>query len=46
MENLIGTEIDQLLELGENASVALHAYGKADTKPGRKMGHINRVQEH
>ena len=46
MENLIGTEIDQLLELGENASVALHAYGKAATKPGRKMGHINRVQEH
>lgn len=44
MENLIGDEIDKLAALGQNPSVALHAYGKADTKPGRKMGHINRVQ--
>ena len=43
MENLIGDEIDQLDALGNEASVALHAYGKADTKPGRKMGHINRI---
>jgi 5-(carboxyamino)imidazole ribonucleotide synthase len=22
---------------------ALHLYGKAEVKPGRKMGHVNRV---
>ena len=43
MENLIGDEIDQLGELATDPAVALHAYGKAETKPGRKMGHINRV---
>ncbi|MEM1005647.1 MAG: hypothetical protein AAGK26_09700, partial [Pseudomonadota bacterium] len=24
-------------------NVALHLYGKADVKPGRKMGHFNRI---
>ena len=43
MENLIGDEIDQFGELATDPAVALHAYGKAETKPGRKMGHINRV---
>jgi len=43
MENLIGDEIEQLGELATDPAVALHAYGKAETKPGRKMGHINRV---
>jgi len=43
MQNLIGDEINQLAELSKDPSVAIHAYGKADTKPGRKMGHINRI---
>ena len=40
MENLIGDDMDRLPALlGSNA--ALHLYGKADVKPGRKMGHVN-----
>ncbi|NNK68149.1 MAG: hypothetical protein HKO95_15595, partial [Rhodobacteraceae bacterium] len=23
--------------------VALHLYGKAEARPGRKMGHVNRI---
>jgi len=42
MENLIGDEIAAIPErLGEAARP--HAYGKADARKGRKMGHINRV---
>ncbi|HEV7717715.1 MAG TPA: 5-(carboxyamino)imidazole ribonucleotide synthase, partial [Arsenicitalea sp.] len=42
MENLIGDEVHGLLrELGRG--VAPHLYGKTEARPGRKMGHINRV---
>lgn len=44
MENLIGDEIERLDELSHDPTVAIHAYGKAETKPGRKMGHINRIK--
>lgn len=43
MENLIGADVDRVAELARDANTALHLYGKADTKPGRKMGHVNRV---
>ena len=43
MENLIGDEIDTIAERAQEPNVAVHAYGKAETKPGRKMGHINRL---
>lgn len=43
MENLIGDEIDTIAVRSQDPGVAVHAYGKAQTKPGRKMGHINRV---
>ena len=42
MENLIGDDVDQIPELA-TTTAAIHLYGKADAKPGRKMGHINRV---
>jgi 5-(carboxyamino)imidazole ribonucleotide synthase len=42
MENLIGDEIAAIPEqLGPN--LMPHAYGKAESRRGRKMGHINRV---
>ncbi len=42
MENLIGDEIVAIPErLGPNLQP--HAYGKAESRRGRKMGHINRV---
>lgn len=43
MENLIGTDMDRLPDLAKAPDTALHLYGKADIKTGRKMGHFNRV---
>jgi len=46
MENLIGEDVDRLPALLEETGVAIHIYGKADTRPGRKMGHVNRILRH
>jgi len=43
MENLIGDDMDRVPDLAKERDCALHLYGKADVKPGRKMGHVNRV---
>lgn len=43
MENLIGADMDRVPDLSASADCALHLYGKADVKAGRKMGHVNRV---
>ena len=43
MENLIGEDMDRVPDLLKEPHVAVHLYGKAETKAGRKMGHINRV---
>jgi len=43
MENLIGDDMDRVPTIAREANAALHLYGKADVKPGRKMGHVNRV---
>jgi 5-(carboxyamino)imidazole ribonucleotide synthase len=43
MTNLIGNDMDQLPTLVSETDCALHLYGKADVKPGRKMGHVNRI---
>ncbi|MDE0985450.1 MAG: 5-(carboxyamino)imidazole ribonucleotide synthase [Yoonia sp.] len=43
MENLIGDDMDRLPELAKTTA-ALHLYGKADVKTGRKMGHVNHVK--
>ena len=43
MENLIGHDMDRVPSLAREANCALHLYGKTETKPGRKMGHINRI---
>src|SRR5690606_32825891 len=42
MENLIGDEVDRVPgELDGNTQP--HLYGKTETRPGRKMGHVNRI---
>jgi 5-(carboxyamino)imidazole ribonucleotide synthase len=42
MENLIGSEIAAIpARLGPG--VRPHAYGKAESRPGRKMGHLNLI---
>ncbi|RKF16063.1 5-(carboxyamino)imidazole ribonucleotide synthase [Roseovarius spongiae] len=43
MENLIGDDMDRVPALAREGNAALHLYGKAEVKPGRKMGHVNRV---
>jgi 5-(carboxyamino)imidazole ribonucleotide synthase len=44
MENLIGDEIGRWPELLAEPGSHLHLYGKSETRPGRKMGHVNRVR--
>ncbi len=43
MENLIGNDMDRVSALAVEKDTALHLYGKAEIKPGRKMGHVNRI---
>jgi 5-(carboxyamino)imidazole ribonucleotide synthase len=41
MENIIGAEADAWQQLA--GSGALHLYGKKESRPGRKMGHMTRL---
>ena len=43
MTNLIGDEAGNWLKLAAEPGTAIHLYGKAESRPGRKMGHINRL---
>lgn len=43
MENLIGADADGWEAVLAENSARLHLYGKSETRPGRKMGHVNRV---
>ena len=42
MENLIGADMDRVPDIATTAA-SLHLYGKPEARPGRKMGHVNRV---
>ncbi|WP_072390990.1 5-(carboxyamino)imidazole ribonucleotide synthase [Hyphomicrobium sp. CS1GBMeth3] len=44
MTNLIGADVDRWRELAAEPGTALHLYGKPEPRPGRKMGHINRLR--
>ena len=41
MENIIGAEADAWESLARGG--AMHLYGKAQSRPGRKMGHVTRL---
>ncbi|SOE16341.1 5-(carboxyamino)imidazole ribonucleotide synthase [Hoeflea halophila] len=43
MENLIGSEADKVADLAAEPNAVVHLYGKAEARPGRKMGHITRI---
>jgi 5-(carboxyamino)imidazole ribonucleotide synthase len=43
MTNLIGDTVNNVEALSKDPSIGLHLYGKADAKPGRKMGHVNKI---
>jgi len=44
MENLIGDDMLRVPAIARERDAAIHLYGKAEVKPGRKMGHVNRVK--
>ena len=44
MLNLLGDEVDAWARLAQEPETRLHLYGKRQAKPGRKMGHVNRVR--
>ncbi|KQR75849.1 5-(carboxyamino)imidazole ribonucleotide synthase [Rhizobium sp. Leaf341] len=40
MQNLIGDDVDDLARWLQTPRTLVHLYGKAEARPGRKMGHI------
>lgn len=44
MLNLIGDDVMGVPEYARDKNTQIHLYGKAEAKPGRKMGHINRIR--
>jgi 5-(carboxyamino)imidazole ribonucleotide synthase len=43
MKNLIGSDVDQWRDVLKDPGAKLHLYGKAEARPGRKMGHVTRL---
>ena len=43
MHNLIGEDADEWRDILAQPDLSLHLYGKLETRPGRKMGHVTRV---
>ncbi|MGX9181045.1 5-(carboxyamino)imidazole ribonucleotide synthase [Mesorhizobium sp. BHbdii] len=46
MENLIGDDVLRVPALLAEPDLMLHLYGKAEARPGRKMGHFTRMSRH
>ena len=44
MLNLLGEEIEGWRKLAAEPETRIHLYGKREAKPGRKMGHVNKVK--
>ena len=44
MINILGSEAEAWLGLAGEPKTILHLYGKKDSRPGRKMGHVNRLK--
>jgi len=45
MENLIGDDVLRVPGLLAEPDLVLHLYGKAEARPGRKMGHFTRLEQ-
>ena len=43
MENLLGAEADDWPRIAAEPGARLHLYGKDESRPGRKMGHVTRL---
>ena len=44
MVNLLGDEVNAWRSLAGNPRTSIHIYGKAEARPGRKMGHATRLE--
>jgi 5-(carboxyamino)imidazole ribonucleotide synthase len=44
MTNLLGSEIFDSAAIATDPAAVVHVYGKNTARPGRKMGHVNRLQ--
>lgn len=44
MTNLIGADANDWQELAAETGAIVHLYGKNEARPGRKMGHVNRLK--
>jgi 5-(carboxyamino)imidazole ribonucleotide synthase len=44
MINLIGAEANAWAQIAGEHGASVHLYGKRDARPGRKMGHVNRLR--
>ncbi|MBX3579058.1 MAG: 5-(carboxyamino)imidazole ribonucleotide synthase [Rhizobiaceae bacterium] len=45
MENLIGDDVARLPDIAAEDGAVIHLYGKAESRPGRKMGHVTRLRD-
>lgn len=43
MQNLIGDDGERYLQLLSDPAANVHLYGKAEARPGRKIGHVTRL---
>ena len=43
MTNLIGEDVRRWQDIAGDRDAHLHLYGKRDTRPGRKMGHVTKL---
>ena len=41
MRNIVGAEVNTIDHFLSDPAAHVHLYGKADARPGRKMGHVN-----
>jgi 5-(carboxyamino)imidazole ribonucleotide synthase len=44
MRNLIGDDVNNWRDLLRCEGASLHLYGKEEARPGRKMGHVTRIE--
>lgn len=44
MDNLIGADVEDWRRLVAEPALHLHLYGKGEARPGRKMGHVTRLE--
>jgi 5-(carboxyamino)imidazole ribonucleotide synthase len=46
MKNLLGGDVEKWREAFNDPLAKLHLYGKSEIQPGRKMGHVTRLNPH